>query len=294
MGIENDSMMANARHKCPEAEQLAAYLDGSVTGDARRDIEEHASECEECRSVLSEAAEYRLAAAKAAIGSRDRFGGRPWFLAAGLLATAAVVLLAVRLFVWGPGQPHGDGEGRTQWLTLVAAMDREPARPVDGRLSGFAYAPPPSIHRGGSDRQASPEVRIAAAAVETEAAGRVSPAQRRELGVAFLAVGDLDRAIAALETAINRMPDADAYNDLSAAYFTRAMRTGRASDLTNALTAARRARQLRPDSQAAWFNEALILDDAGRRDEAQAAMAAYLKLDATSAWARELRERLSR
>lgn len=293
MGIKDDSVMANGRHGCPEAEQLAAYLDRSLTGQGRRELERHAAECQACRWALAAAAAYAVEETADEIGHPKRFAARrPWFIAAGVLAVAASFLVVVRISTRPPGG-LGDGE-QSQWPALVAAISREPTRSVDGRLSGFGYSPPPPVTRGVSDQGPSAAVRIAAAAIERESAEKSAPTTRRELGVALLVVGDLDRAIPTLESVVHGAPDANGYNDLSAAYLARAQRTGQTSDLISALAAARRAHQIDANNQAAWFNEALILDASNRRADARAALGQYLKLDRESPWAGELRKRLGR
>jgi tetratricopeptide (TPR) repeat protein len=292
MESEHEGRMANVRHGCPEAEDLAAYLDGTSPPPARQDLERHLADCDDCRSVVVESAAFRAAHSSGDdTGRRDRTAQRALAIGS-VLAAAAALVIAVRIVSPRFGTGRSVAGDDPSWTALVIAIEREPRRPAEGRVIGLSYAPQPLLKRGGSMSSPSPDVRIAAAAVENDAMHTNAPAKRIQLGVALLAVGDLDRAVETLDRAVHDTPDAEAYNDLSVAYLTRALRNNRASDLPLALGAARRARTLRPDSAAAWFNEALTLDALNRPSDARLAMDAYLKLDANSRWADELRERL--
>jgi len=135
---------------------------------------------------------------------------------------------------------------------------------------------------------------IAAATIEKQAAGRDTPDDEDLLGLAYLARGDYNKAIAALEGAVQQAPDNHVLQtDLSAAYLARASRNGRAEDLRRALTAAERAVRARPASAEAAFNRALALEALHLTEEARAAWDAYLQMDGTSDWAREAGRRRS-
>jgi tetratricopeptide (TPR) repeat protein len=166
--------------------------------------------------------------------------------------------------------PRGD---RPELAELVAAVAKEPTRPVEGRLTGgFKYAPPPSTTRGAIDRRVSPDLRIAAAKLETLSTDEETPAHFAAAGVAYLAIGELDKAIAALQRAASDGERAEVLSDLSAAYLARANAAGdRSPDWQQALDAARRARAVQPDLMAARFNEALALEGLGSREEAREA-----------------------
>lgn len=291
MGSERHGVNGNAHPGCPDVEQLAAYLDGTLSDDARRTVERHAADCEDCRMILAETADY-LEGGTAPRPNRFAQTRRLW-VAAAVLAAAAAVVVSVRLATgpFGRGVDRRDASSSSS-SALLAALSQGPTRPVEGRLPGLPYAPAPSSTRGASDARPSAGLRIAAAAVEKEAASASAPAKRIELGVALLAVGDLDRAVHTLEGAVADAGTADGYTDLAAAYLARGLRTGATTDLPAALDAARRARQIQPDSLPARFNETLILEAMNRREEAVQAMQAYLAVDAASPWADELRARL--
>ena len=176
-------------------------------------------------------------------------------LTAGLTAAAALFLvarLAPQWFPWGGAQP--------ELQALMAALAKEPARPVEGRLAGgFAYAPPPPVTRGSSTREMSPEVRVAAGNPQSRAA---NDARGREAqGLAHLVSGNVTEAIAALESAAAQdEARAEIEANLAAAYLAQADVTGSRQDLSKALDAADRALGRNPALAAALFNWALALE----------------------------------
>jgi tetratricopeptide (TPR) repeat protein len=216
------------------------------------------------------------------------FRSRRWVIgvSAGLAAAAAVVL-AVRIarppWVDGLFGPRGD---RPELQELIAALANEPTRPVEGRLTGgFKYAPPPSPTRGPGDRQVSPDVRIAAAKIERSFGSDRSARGETAVGLAYLAIGQMDKGVASLERAAAAASSSAAiWSDLSAAYLARR----NAGDVERALDAARRARQLESALPEAAFNEALAQRAAGNSMAERAAWAAYGRLDRSSQWAMEI------
>lgn len=103
----------------------------------------------------------------------------------------------------------------------------------------------------------------------------------------------LERSLQSLQAAA-RLADrpAPALADLSAAYLVRAGRTQSPRDLLEAMEAAERALEAEPALPAARFNLALAAELLGLQDEAGRAWRAYLRVDSTSAWAREARGRM--
>src|SRR5687768_16543054 len=103
---------------------------------------------------------------------------------------------------------------------LRDALARTEFRPVEGRLSGAAaYVPVRPATRGAARLDLPPDVRIAGARLERALAGRDTPAANAALGVAYLAVGNTQRAVEVLEDAVQQQPrDAAFQNDLAVAY----------------------------------------------------------------------------
>lgn len=282
---------------CPDAETLAAYLDGRLTQDEREHVTQHVADCDDCYFVVTEVAQMPSTAAQLEpepISVRRRWWASKTVVwsssVGGALAAAAMLWLAVSV---GSFRSSSDSAALQ---ALVAAVGSD--RTVEARLTGgFAYGPLRGSVRSGelSAVPVSPDVRIAAARIEKEELGRRTPGALRQLGLAYLVTGDVIRAVRVLEEAVNRPnPDPKALNDLAAAYLVRAARGNQSQDLAKALAAADRA--VKADSRLleAWFNRAYALDRMSLGAEAQDAWEEYLRLDAESAWADEARLHLQR
>lgn len=295
--------MALDDHRHPDAERLAEYADGVLGADVRAEVETHLVDCADCRAVLTETI---------AFVTSDRAGGRThgtafaprvlpfqsrrWVrgAAAGLAAAAALVLvvrlarpdLLAPMFVARSNRP--------ELQELIAAVANEPTRPVEGRLTGgFKYGPPPSATRGAGDRDVSPDVRIAAAKIEKLARADDTPQHRAELGLAYLALGDLDKAVEAMEDAAQQdAGNAQFQSDLAAAYLARARSRDRAEDWARALAAADRAIKADPRRAEAYFNRALALEGLHLTDQALDAWTAYQALEPATPWSRESATRM--
>ena len=281
MAVEHPDDLHVGGSRCPDAETLAAYLDGTLDAASRDAVESHLADCAHCRAALAETmtflAEDAGAHADAPVHTRVV---RPlrWRAALGTaLAAAAALLIVARIAPqWLPwGGPDGD---RPELQELIAAVAKEPTRPVEGRLTGgFAYAPPPVVTRGGPTREISPDVRIAAAKIQqTYSTG--PDRGTHLLGTARLVVGDADGAVAQLEAASARAPgDPQVQSDLAAAYLALGDATNRAELFVRARDAAERALKVRPGLPEAAFNRALALHrlrDPGAADAWRAVLAA--------------------
>ena len=291
--------MAVEQRRHPEAERLAEYADGVLDAESRAEVDQHLADCADCRAVVMETMaflESNPAIPASAAPKVVPFRLRRWVRSVTVgLAAAAALVLAIRVarpeWVSGLFGPRTD---RPELQELIAAVASEPTRPVEGRLSGgFKYGPPPSATRGTGDREASPDVRIAAARIEKVAGERETAEARAALGAALLVLGDTNNGVLALEAAAQMSPDnAFIQNDLTAAYLARSRREGGAQDLARAISAAGLALKSNPDLIEALFNRALGLEMLGPASAARDAWNAYLKRDASSAWADEARRRL--
>jgi tetratricopeptide (TPR) repeat protein len=282
----------------PDAERLAEYADGLLADEARADVERHFADCEDCRAVVMDTMAFLAAAPGKPEGvSRSTvipFPSSRWVTrAAALVAVAAALLLAVR--VTRPEWLLGPRADRPELQELIAAVAGQPTRPVEGRLTGgFKYAPPPSPTRGPGDRDMPPDVRIAAARLEQAASGdSPAPGALADLGVALLTLGDVNKAIDALERAVAQRPlDGRYQSDLAAAYLARAQRQGSPADWQKALEASERALKANPDLIEAWFNRAVAIEGAATSPgEVKQAWQEYLTRDSSSDWARERQQR---
>jgi tetratricopeptide (TPR) repeat protein len=284
------------------AEELAQYVDGVLTMEAREHIEEHLSGCEACRMVVAETSAFLVEHADTARPTLDSASTprttengrvipfrRPWtgpIFAA--LATAAAALLVVQVVqpAWLPW--NREARLSAALAPLVAAFDAEPTRPVQGRLSGgFKYAPPPPITRGPGSREWRPET---AAAIATVAVNADLPDRERRAaaGVASLVGGKLDDAIATLaESARQDSLNATLHSDLSAAYLERARFATYPDDWTAAVRAADAALAITPGLHEALFNKALAIEGMNDRDRAREAWEEYRRRDPSGPWSEE-------
>lgn len=221
-------------------------------------------------------------------------------IAALLKPAGAVVgvglLAAVLAFVWKPGWLPGFGAapGSRELRGLIDAVARERVRPVEGRLSAaFVYAPARPENRGPSSSEVSPEIRLAAARVERLARDHHDAATRALLGNAYLAIGEWNRAVDALEDAVFQAPaSADFNNDLSVAYLARAGGGTTPEDWVAALAAARRAIALAPQRPEPHFNRALAFRGLRLASEEEEAWRAHRALERSEAWSAESAGRL--
>ena len=112
--------------------------------------------------------------------------------------------------------------------------------------------------------------------------------------MADLITGRSSEARANLEQAVAQAPhDAQLLSDLSAAYLVSAERDGRADDLARALASADRAIAKDPSLKEARFNRALALERLHTNEKAREAWNEYFKIDSTSDWAEQVRQRLA-
>jgi tetratricopeptide (TPR) repeat protein len=280
-----------ARQPHPDAEQLAEYADRRLDGVARASIEQHLSECEECRLVLSGTVELLAEEQRTRpqVGPRSRpvllRRRRTLLGAAAGLAAAAALVIAVQM--------AGRDRPSTEFRDLVAAVAMETARPLEGRLAGFPHAPPPEVTRALNNRELSPAIRIAAAAVERQVRRDGATAARGELGVAYAVVGDLENAVTVLESASTGPDAARALSDLSAVYLKRGRATNSPEDFERARVAGDRALAAMPSSSEACFNHALALEYLSRAQEAQTAWRRCLATEPDPAWSAEIRAHLA-
>lgn len=210
------------------------------------------------------------------------------------IGLAAGACLLVALLAW-PQRRFLIGDrftDRSELSDLFVALAREPARSMEGRLGTFPYAPPLVFTRG-AERRVSPDVVIAAATIEKYADADERPAVRAALGVAYLALGELDKAVTTLEEAAEvESTNLFFQNDLSVAYLARAATLDRAEDYVSGLAAANRAIALDPLRPEPHFNRALALAGLHMSAEAIDAWTSYRSMEPTGPWAEESAQRL--
>ena len=302
MALEDRSGPHAGGADCPETERLAEYVEGSLDTTGREEIERHLVSCADCRAVVAETMAFERA--EAGSGTRPAraavmpFRARRWMAGVvAALAAAAALFVAARVeqSEW-VARLFGPPLDRPELQELVGAVAKEPTRLVEGRLTGgFQYARPPSPTRGPGDRDVSPDVLIAFGHIQQLAASNDTPENRAALGVAYLAMGNLDKAVQTLEDAAQEdSKNPRVQSDLAAAYVARAQRFNHAEDLARAASAAETAIHANPRLAEAWFNRALSFELLGPASAAVPIWQEYLRVDSASPWAAEAREHLRR
>jgi len=169
----------------------------------------------------------------------------------------------------------------SQWARPSGGMDigtaiRQPScRPLEARLSGWPYAPPP--------RAGDP--------------GRFSQARTKPIDfstASLVLIGNRDGAKRRLEQMTSRKDATAAVWSDYAALLHEDAAPGDAFALTTALAAADHALDIQPHLPEALFNRGVILETLSFRTAAAKAYDDYLKVDPASEWSAEVRDRLTR
>jgi CHAT domain-containing protein len=173
---------------------------------------------------------------------------------------------------------------------LHAAVRALHYRPVEGRLSGFPYAAPPSSKGRVSSEAALAEVNLRNIALRAAASRRSSPFSHAGY-VAVLLAGETAAAKRRIETALEGN-DASAamWSDYAAVVYAAAAPDD-ALQLVTALAATERALDLDPKLPEALFNRALLLEALFLRSQAIMAYTTYLAVEPSSRWSDEARTR---
>jgi hypothetical protein len=274
-----------------DPEMLAAYIDKRLTPEQRAAVEAQLASDPDSYAVLVES----MKALDALDGEQRAVPfvakKKPmlrWAIAAGVLATAAALLLVVAQPDWLQ-RLRGD----SQMTRLVAAVGEE--RYFEARLSGgFKYGALRTATRGaGSQSDANLSLMAAAGALQEAAARRPDAANQHAWGVAQLLLGKTDDAIQSLSSAAALSENAATLTDLSAGYAIRATATGSAADWTQALAIATRAAasSSQPEPR---FNQALAAEALNLRADAVKFWRDYLAVETRPEWRAEGERHLQR
>ncbi|HET8774403.1 MAG TPA: tetratricopeptide repeat protein, partial [Thermoanaerobaculia bacterium] len=263
---------------------MAAFLDGTLEPAEVADVAAHLRECADCRTVTGEAARFEEEeeALAAATGAKPQAGTRwrTW----GATAVAAIATAAALPFLLRPANPIGN---------LVDASPREYRR-VEGKLSGFRWAPLRGSQRNAAQPRAELELISEANGVLNRTVDDEAAEARHAAGVAHLLIDQTPESLDKLASAAGDSKDARVWNDLAVARYAVAVREGRTALLPDALVAVNRAIELDPKRVDGYFNKALIYEAQGLTDAARKEWQRYLDLDPSSAWAGEARNHLNR
>jgi CHAT domain-containing protein/Flp pilus assembly protein TadD len=283
----------NRQHSCPDAETLGAFVEGRLDERRRAAVLAHLNECDDCMVAFElgmEAVRETQTGTQIVTPIRRTWGRGVWMAVAAAIVVAFVAIPAMREALVGRFRPSPMGR-------LVSAMPAE-RRTVEPRLSGgFDWAAYSSPVRANRDVTDPSRLKLQGAAGEVlDRATRDSSADTTHAaGVALVLIDRPEEGIARLRALADAAPkDARIHNDLAAAYYSTALRLGRAALYPQALAAADRALQFDPRMAEALFNRALILERLGLRAEARRAWEQFLAVDPSSPWAAEARAHLAR
>jgi CHAT domain-containing protein len=290
--------VTDAHHRtpgCPDAETLAAFVEGRLNTAARARIEAHVADCEDCyeafvETVISDSA---VSMSGAAEGADDLRLTRPRRLWVVFSAIAATVLVAGVMGRWWLS-PERRITSAVAALAHAGRIDRF----SEGRLSlDQQWSRPPSATRGpGVAPERSLAVREAVLAIERASAAVSSSQALHALGLAHVATGQVDAAIREFQDALAVSPPDDAVSirsDLAAALIDRSLRHAEPADAARALDSASGALHSSASYLPALFNRAAALEILGPRTLAIEAWESYLRADGGSEWANEARTRLA-
>jgi tetratricopeptide (TPR) repeat protein len=264
---------------CPEPAVLAAFVEGTLDRQSRRDVEQHVADCPECPGVIAETVRFLKTDGEEAEGESDPPArAHSWRFA----VAAAFAMLCVTGLVWQDTWKR-DPLRRVKEIAAEAEV-----RTVEGRLDGFEHV------RFSAPRSLRRVVPGLALSAEAERLTGSDAQMLHARGVALLLTGDVRSALPLLEAATRRKPeDAALQSDLAAGYLVAGSGGDRAR-LRRALAAADVAIALSPSFASAHFNRAVALERLGRREEALAAYGRAARLESSSAWREETVARMSR
>lgn len=251
----------------PEAEDLGRFVEGTLDDSERTAIVQHIADCDDCRVLVVDAAEFTEPA------KVERHSNWWMGVAASLVLVAAIGTVTYHQL-------------RDPLAHVKEMYAKVPNRPLEARLSGFAYVQRQNM-RGSAE-----EVRDVNKLLLDDAAGEVMQTTgddaktRHARGIANLVVGNRRDAIVELTSAVMKdTGNAHYWSDLAAAELAQ-------GDAKRALAATDRALALDESLPEALFNRALALQQLDDSARALATYRAYLVRDSTSKWADEAKRRI--
>jgi hypothetical protein len=325
--------MTTATHTAfPSDETLAAFIDGRLDPETRKQVLEHMVTCEPCYATFLMASEMRAKEGAGANGRpstgnglqgttagtgqtpggtvvRGSFGRKALIGIPAAFAAAAVLVVFFREPI---RERYEDYKfSRMDGMTaLVAAANESATRPIDGRLMGaYSYKPLKPTTRGAPETEfentiVERKVLYAASKISDDAKRAATVRSSHNLGVAYLALKDFKASVTALEATLHAESGTARISD--------AIRQSSDAGLLTDLSAAYLARAHQGSGESdyelaleasdrAWsiarnpgaaWNRAVALERLHHQEKAKAAWRDYLQIDASSEWSIEARNRL--
>lgn len=203
-------------------------------------------------------------------------------------STVSLAALCLLILLTGSAHPPRQNEAsRRAAIRSALAAALGPARPLEGRLAGFPYAP-----FNPAQPRISKESGTILRSLEADAVGS-SPENIAARALAELAAGKIKEAIEGLDRAVAANPaNAALFSDFAAAYLEDARKNREPYSLVKALEDAEKAVALDPNLPEARFNRALALEHLFLNRQARLAWREYIRLDPGTSWEREAERRL--
>jgi CHAT domain-containing protein len=269
------------------------YVAGKFAGDDLKRIEEYFFRSPERKRKLKFALALKQRQSELALASKKR---RKHSYAPYLAIAATLLLVIGSLSVWRVLNSNRDVDKGL--AALQSAFRAE--RPLESRISNFAYAPYVVTRGPGENKVDENELRRAELTLLEALKNKPTPAVRHALGKLFLAKKECDKAIEQFEGAARDDPkNAQLYSDLGAAWLEKGKvdlaGTGPGKgmeELGHSLENLNKALQLDPNLSEALFNRALCEQRLALYPQAETDWREYLKRDSTSPWAEEARRNL--
>ena len=211
------------------------------------------------------------------------------------IAAFAILVVGIAFGVWRIFFHQSEVEKGL--LALNSAFRN--SRPIEPRISDLSHAPYIPT-RGASSAADQDKLRLAELDFKEALNNNPTPEAHHALGKAYLARGELDRAIEQFEEARKGEPrDARLFNDLGVAWMQKGFvgpdrGQPQTAEVSRGLGYLNDALSLNPNLAEAVFNRALSYEYLGRIAEARQDWQRYSQLDPGSPWTTEAREHLQK
>jgi tetratricopeptide (TPR) repeat protein len=292
--------------KHPSIQQLTGIATGETVGSDRIEVERHLSTCDQCRHQLRDFEQFR-ADCELPARSRSTPGSNPelhkeWREFRRRIFWRDAVASAPR---WGSIAAAVVAAVGSTWFGVTALMPSVPRllatayqeqRRFEFRIAGGQYAPV-RMERGSGSAFSSPAALLKAEAklAEEIKSSPDDPDVARLQGEAEMLDRRPTAAVPTLQKALDFRPrDARILADLGAAFALRGDLERQPADYPKAFEYLSRSLHLQPEAPEVVFNRALVLERMMLKNEAILEWEAYLRLDASSGWAKEARDHLAK